>query len=269
MRARAQAGAEYTPDSYVARQFPGLVQDIPLQSPGHDLAQDYRRRVMAWAGLPAAAGHDEVICIHATTKSAVFQVRCGDHSRAVKVFDEQQAFRRELLNARLLRGNAVFVQLLDWNESARILEFEWLPSVGLPVHPDEFAGHLARVHSAVRRLPPAAVDIARSVATLPGESSRQPVDVEFMSCTILDLKQGHCGRRVARSGALVQLDLESLTFGADPLLDIAATADMFGLDVNGASWRRFLALYRAELRAQGMQWDLQDLASRSLAKLPL
>jgi hypothetical protein len=197
---------------------------------------------MAWAGLPAVAGHDEVICVHATTKSAVFQVHCGDRSRAVKVFGEQQAFRRELLNARLLRGNAVFVQLLDWSESARILEFEWLPRVGLPIHPDEFASHLARVHSAVRRLTPAAIHIARSVAVPREEASRQPVDMESMSCTILDLKQGHCGRRVAHNGPLVQLDLESLTFGADPLLDVAATAGMFGLEVNGASWRRFLTL---------------------------
>jgi hypothetical protein len=269
VKARAQVGAGYTPDSYVARQFPGLVRDISLQSPGHDLAHDYRRRVVAWAGLPAAAGHDEVTCVHATTKSAVFQVHCGDHSRAVKVFGEQQAFRRELLNARLLRGNAVFVQLLDWSESARILEFEWLPRVGLPVRPDEFAIHLARVHSAVRWLPPAAVHIARSVAVSPGESSEQPVDMESISCTILDLKPGHCGRRATHNGPLVQLDLESLTFGADPLLDVAATAGMFGLDVSGASWRRFLALYREELRAQGMGWDLQDLSNRSLTGILL
>jgi hypothetical protein len=124
--------------------------------------------------------------------------------------------------------------------------------VGLPVHPDEFAGHLARVHSAVRRLPPAAVDIARSVAAPPRESSRQPVDVEFMSCTILDLKQGHCGRRVARSGPLVQLDLESLTFGADPLLDVAeepagtpaAPGDAVNVtSTHKASWGETLAAF--------------------------
>jgi hypothetical protein len=194
--------------------------------------------------------------VQSTTKSAVFRAAVGDGYRAVKVFDDTHAFLRELLNARLLRHDPSFVRLLAWSRTDQVMEYEWLPEVGLPDRPEEYLRHLARVHTAAYRLPSAAVPVVRAAAhhAEGRDGSERP------GCAVLDLKPGHCGRR-ADGSRPVQLDLESLVFGVDVLMDVAGAAAMLGLTRDRARWRDGLRAYQEESRSHGVDWRWAQLAA--------
>ncbi|MEU8700013.1 hypothetical protein AB0C61_20555 [Streptomyces sp. NPDC048680] len=260
------APAEGEPDSHVTRLFLGVLTDVRLTAPDTRQAAAYRERARAWLArsVPAAA---EPRCVHATTKSAVFRAATADGDRAVKVFDDLPAFRRELLNARLLRHDASCVRLLAWNRAEAVLEYEWLPEVGLPARPEDYLRHLARVHTAAHRLPHSVTAIVRSLAERAPATVARGTGTGMPGCAVLDLKAGHCGRRADGRG-LVQLDLESLVFGADVLLDVAGAASMLGLAADRQAWHGCLRAYQEESRAHGIHWRWEQLAGLPLTGRP-
>lgn len=259
----AHGDASGVPESFTARLFPELARDIRLRRPGKDQAAAYWRQAWHWTMRSSFGARVGVSAVHATTKSAVFRVRRGDQVTAVKVFHQEDAFRRELLNARLLAHDPVFLRLLGWERESQTLEYEWLPSVGLPSAPEEYMRHLARVHTAALRLPRAAADIVRSLAAASDQRITKDPHTTAPSavlCAVADLKPGHCGHRSSR--ALVQLDLESLAFGGDTVLDVAATASMLELMPHTPSWYKCLVVYQNECLIHGVRWGLEQLVDR-------